>query len=246
MPPIQCPRCGTEVSDAAPHCPQCGMPLHESEVEDIDLDALVAEEEAREQAEAQAQAEAAAATTQAQAAPPPMPQYQQQPQYEQPQYQQPQYQQQSQYEQPQYQQPQYQQPYQQTPSPAYTQPRQQSSSGGLWALIAILALLILGGAGYLIYNMVHSNVSEQVADEIDSSYTVEEAPYTPQRTARVKINGSHVRLRTAPSYDSSVAGLYDYGDSFEYVSTDGEWYEVRYNGETYYVSTQFAYLSYDE
>lgn len=69
--------------------------------------------------------------------------------------------------------------------------------------------------------------------------------------AKVVINGDGVRLRFAPSLNSGYLTWANgqtrspkKGSRLEYVSQDGDWYEVKYLNHTFYVSKEFSYLEY--
>lgn len=61
---------------------------------------------------------------------------------------------------------------------------------------------------------------------------------------KVKITGNGVRLRTSPStYTNNVYTQLNAGAVVDYISTEGDWYCVKYNGRVLYVSRDFASLS---
>lgn len=65
----------------------------------------------------------------------------------------------------------------------------------------------------------------------------------------VKVNGTHVRLRHSPSLQSKIYSnsngypIYpDKGDLLEYTGERGDFYQVRYQGRTLYISKQYSYV----
>lgn len=69
--------------------------------------------------------------------------------------------------------------------------------------------------------------------------------------AKVVINGTGVRLRFSPSLDAGYLTWANgatraprKGAKLEYRGEDGDWYEVRYLGHTFYVSKEYSYLEY--
>ena len=69
--------------------------------------------------------------------------------------------------------------------------------------------------------------------------------------AKVVINGTGVRLRFAPSLDAGYLTWENgatrapkKGAKLEYRGEDGDWYEVRYLGHTFYVSKEYSYLEF--
>ena len=69
--------------------------------------------------------------------------------------------------------------------------------------------------------------------------------------AKVVINGTGVRLRFAPSLDAGYLTWENgatrapkKGAILEFRGEDGDWYEVRYLGHTFYVSKEYSYLEF--
>lgn len=69
--------------------------------------------------------------------------------------------------------------------------------------------------------------------------------------AKVVINGTGVRLRFAPdlnagylTWANGATRAPKKGARLEYIGEDSDWYEVRYLGQTFYVSKEYSYLEY--
>ena len=68
---------------------------------------------------------------------------------------------------------------------------------------------------------------------------------------KVVINGEGVRLRFAPSlnagyltWENGKTRAPKKGAKLDYVGEDGDWYQVKYLGHTFYVSKEFSYLEF--
>lgn len=68
---------------------------------------------------------------------------------------------------------------------------------------------------------------------------------------KVVINGEGVRLRFAPSlnagyltWENGKTRAPKKGSKLEYISEDGDWYQVKYLGHEFFVSKEFSYLEY--
>lgn len=69
--------------------------------------------------------------------------------------------------------------------------------------------------------------------------------------AKVVINGTGVRLRFGPSLNAGYLTWANgqtrapkKGARLDYTGEDGDWYQVKYLGHTFYVSKEFSYLEY--
>lgn len=141
------------------------------------------------------------------------------------------------------------------PPPNYSaiQPEKKKSNKQTIIIIAIVAaVILLGGIGAFI--ALNGNSSEQpssVTEEYDYVETpVEVEIAEPVVTQKfVVVNGTNVRLRYAPSFDSDWLKWYDgtircadKGDELPYVSETNEWYGVIYQNGNYYIHKDFSYV----
>ncbi len=62
------------------------------------------------------------------------------------------------------------------------------------------------------------------------------------QSSQVIINGIGVNVRTGPGTEYSRVGSVSTGDKLPYVGESGNWYQVTYNGQTCYVSKDYAKL----
>lgn len=77
---------------------------------------------------------------------------------------------------------------------------------------------------------------------------VEVAPGEPKGIAElrevVEVTGSRVNMRSGPTTESSIMTVGTQGEVFEYLITDGDWYQVRLDdGREAYISARFSKLS---
>ncbi len=68
-----------------------------------------------------------------------------------------------------------------------------------------------------------------------------------EKGSNIVIANDNVRVRSTNSTDGEILGLLEKGDSLQYVGTTSNgWYEVKYKGNTAYISSDYADLSKEE
>lgn len=77
-------------------------------------------------------------------------------------------------------------------------------------------------------------------------------PSSSSGTPKVVVNGVGVRLRFGPgtnygylTWANGQNRAPSKGTRLDYIDETDEWYHVRYQGQTYYISKEFSYLSYN-
>lgn len=133
-----------------------------------------------------------------------------------------------------------------------------SNNGIIFAIVGVLFLAIIGlGAWYYIsQNEKEKQALEQRANEaeqakkeaeekkpdtvvVEKVKTVKEYStstyYEPENPSVVYITGNRVNVRNCASMSGGVLGLVLKGQSLNYISTYGDWYEVDYYGTVGYI-----------
>ena len=93
------------------------------------------------------------------------------------------------------------------------------------------------------------NKNDETTDEdIEEETTIEETTVeetTAEETAAastIKITADTLSVRAEASLEAEVIGLVDMDQEFEVISTEGEWVQINYEGQTGYVNA--AYVSF--
>ena len=60
------------------------------------------------------------------------------------------------------------------------------------------------------------------------------------KAANVKVTTDTLNLREKPSTDSDILTLLSNGDSCELLSEEGDWYKIKYNNYTGYITKEYA------
>ena len=124
------------------------------------------------------------------------------------------------------------------------------SNGVLYAVIIILVLLITAGA------IVMSNIETKKLEEADTTVTTQapttkkvvekkteevttEEETTEEETTsagKLKVTTETLNIRSKPSEDGDLVEQAEYDQELEIIKKSGDWYKIRYNGVTGYVT----------
>ena len=99
--------------------------------------------------------------------------------------------------------------------------------------------VILPGATEAVSEEVSEVASESLPEVASEAFEVTEIPETEEAGVEMRYATAEVRVRTEASTKSIIAGKLQIGEAVEYVSEEGTWTKVIYNGQECYVASEY-------
>lgn len=84
-------------------------------------------------------------------------------------------------------------------------------------------------------------IAKSIADAINQYFTSAAGAASGQ-TGRVRLNSGYLNIRSGPSLNSPVIGMAPNGAQLRILGRSGDWYNIEYNGQNGYVSSNYVVL----
>lgn len=85
-------------------------------------------------------------------------------------------------------------------------------------------------------------IAKAIADAVNQYFTSSSSGTASGQTGRVNIISGYLNIRSGPSLNSPVTGMAPNGATLRILGSSGDWYNIEYNGQNGYVSSNYVVL----